>query len=47
LFLLCTKRILFFGQTVHNPVSRFIYELPESILADTQFIQDQEAPEYL
>jgi len=47
LFLLCTKRRLFFGQTVQNPVSRFIYELPESILADTQFIQDQEAPEYL
>ena len=47
LFLLCTKRRLFFGQAVQNPVSRFIYELPESILADTQFIQDQEAPEYL
>jgi DNA helicase-2/ATP-dependent DNA helicase PcrA len=47
LFLLCTKRRLFFGQTVQNPVSRFIYELPESILSDSQFMNENDIPDYL
>lgn len=47
LFLLCTKRRLFFGQTVQNPVSRFIYELPESILSDSDFMRTNEIPDFL
>ncbi len=47
LFLLCTRRRLFFGQTVQNPVSRFIYELPESILSETDFMRNDEIPDFL
>lgn len=47
LFLLCTRRRLFFGQTVQNPVSRFIYELPESILSDSDFMKNNEIPDFL
>lgn len=50
LFLTFARRRLFFGQRSNNTVSRFIFELPQSVLS--QYVnllnqQDSEVPEFL
>ncbi|PIZ98310.1 MAG: ATP-dependent DNA helicase PcrA, partial [Candidatus Levybacteria bacterium CG_4_10_14_0_2_um_filter_35_8] len=49
LFLSYAKKRLFFGQRTSNTVSRFIFELPENILAKNKHLLDSysKSPDYL
>ncbi|MFH1186880.1 MAG: UvrD-helicase domain-containing protein [Candidatus Levyibacteriota bacterium] len=49
LFLTYAKKRVFFGQRTNNMISRFIFELPEQLLAQNKHIldSDPEVPEYL
>jgi len=49
LFLSFAKKRLFFGQRTSNTVSRFVFELPENVLAKNKHLLDNfsEAPDYL
>ncbi len=48
LYLTYSKKRLFFGQRTNNMVSRFVFDLPEEILANNlSFSQKEEIPEYL
>ena len=46
LFLTFAKRRLYFGQTVNNSISRFIFELPEEVLKNN-YIERYDDPKYL
>jgi DNA helicase-2/ATP-dependent DNA helicase PcrA len=47
LFLCFAKRRLYFGQIVSNPISRFIYELPEEVLRKNYIERYSDEPSYL
>lgn len=47
LFLCFTRRRLFFGQSVQNSISRFIYELPEDVLKNNYIERYTDEPDYL
>lgn len=49
LFLSYAKKRMFFGQRTNNMISRFIFELPEELLAQNRHIlnSDPEVPDYL
>jgi len=47
LYLCFAKRRLFFGQTVSNSISRFIYELPEDVLEKNYIDRLTDEPSYL
>lgn len=50
LFLTFARRRLFFGQRLENPVSRFLFELPENVLSQNLHLLTRnslEGPEYL
>ncbi len=50
LFLLFARRRVFFGQRLENPVSRFLFELPENVLSQNLHLLTKnslDAPEYL
>lgn len=48
LYLTYTRKRLFFGQTTSNTISRFIIDLPESIInSDINFRNEDETPEFL
>jgi len=47
LFLTFTKQRLFFGQRVHNTVSRFIFELPKEVLDNNIELLENGAPPFL
>jgi len=47
LYLTFAKRRLFFGQTVNNQISRFVYELPEDVLKKNYIERYSDEPSYL
>ncbi len=47
LYLTFTRRRLFFGQRVNNPISRFIFELPQEVLDNNKEILENGAPPFL
>ena len=47
LYLCFAKRRLYFGQIVSNPISRFIYELPEEVLAKNYIERYSDEPSFL
>lgn len=47
LFLCFTRKRLFFGQSVQNSISRFIYELPEYVLKNNYIERYTDEPDYL
>ncbi len=47
LFLTFAKRRLYFGQTVSNQISRFIYELPEEVLKKNYIERYSDEPSFL
>jgi DNA helicase-2/ATP-dependent DNA helicase PcrA len=47
LYLTFAKRRLYFGQTVSNQISRFIYELPEEVLKKNYIDRYTDEPSYL
>ncbi len=47
LYLTFAKRRLYFGQSVSNSISRFVYELPEDVLAKNYIERYTDEPDYL
>jgi DNA helicase-2/ATP-dependent DNA helicase PcrA len=47
LYLVFAKRRLYFGQIVTNPISRFIYELPEDVLKTNLIERYSDEPSFL
>lgn len=47
LYLIFAKRRLYFGQIVTNPISRFIYELPEEVLKKNYIERYSDEPSFL
>lgn len=47
LYLIFAKRRLYFGQIVSNPISRFIYELPEEVLKKNYIERYSDEPSFL